>query len=118
MLTFHVNFNRDPTDALKAPVTEISIATLTGPIYLETIRSAASSFIAKLGSVEAKGKIASAWGQASEDENTFVLLVGWETADDDWEARHTASEVQKVAFVSLRKIANVHGRHAKLVEYS
>jgi len=110
---YHVKFDRDPSESLQAPATEICIATLKEPSQRDVL----ARCVASLASLVAKGKISAAWGTALEDENTFLMVAGWQSVNDDMATREAATAEQKSAFKMLLKIADLHGEHAQLVKY-
>jgi len=109
---FQIKFDKDPSKALEAPVTEIAIATLNVPEKRDTL----AGYVAKYDEYTAEGKVSSAWGQAFNNQNVFVLIVGWESVEAHRTARSNGTEELKAMSAELHKIASVKGPHARLIK--
>jgi len=112
----HVQFDKDPTKAFDAPVTEIVVLTLK-PEYKdkkEQLKGLLTSFIAVADNVS----LSAVWGQTREDEDLFVEIFGWESIEAHMEARKSATPETRKVITTILEFAAHTMNHSKLVKYT
>jgi len=110
----HVDFDKDPSAAFGAPATEMASFALNDPskkaIAVENLKLLADTYM--------KGSIMKAWGPTVEDENLFMVAVGWVNIAAHYEAKLTMPEEAKKAVAVLYDICTVKFNHAHFVKYA
>jgi len=108
----HAKFNKDPTKAFTAPVTEIAVLTATPGKPREEI----GKLLDVISSQEPNSKVTlSTWGPVVEKEDVFILVVGWESLEAHKAVVASAPDDFKKVLAGLRDLATLKVTHAKLV---
>jgi len=112
--SIHVQFDIDPTKVLDAPVIEIIVLTMKPEckIKKEELKALLAVFRANVDKIA----LSTAWGQAKEDEDLFVEIVGWESVEAHIQARKSAPEEARKLIASLGELATATVNHIKLVK--
>ncbi|KAJ7505226.1 hypothetical protein B0H11DRAFT_2272779 [Mycena galericulata] len=91
----HINVNGDVNTALSSPAVEFVVFTLKA-------EGSTDKFVSLMGDL-AKGLDTSAgehppcaWGQSVEENNRYLLIVGWDTVAAHWEAVKEGTALHKV----------------------
>jgi len=112
----HVEFDKDPTKAFESPVTEFVVVTMKPECKDKTgeLKDLLTSFIKDL---DTKIALAAAWGQAREDEDLFVAILGWESVEAHMAVRNSSTEETRKVTESIRELATYTVNHTKLAKY-
>lgn len=106
---YHVIFNDHPI-ALEQPVTEVLLITLKDPSH----RAEVFDIIGKISDQTKKMIV---FGPALEDENTIIVVGGWESVEAHWKT--VANPEPKAAIERLFVLANKdHLFHTALHSYA
>jgi len=111
----HVQFDKDISKILQAPVTEVFVATLKPES--KDKKEDVKGYFAHLAVALDGIAISAAWGQAREDEDFFVAIIGWKSVEAHTEARKLFTEETRNAIASIRELATAAVNHSKLVQY-
>ncbi|KAG9308632.1 hypothetical protein JVU11DRAFT_11583 [Chiua virens] len=93
---YHVQLS-GPTVALNQPVTEVSILTLKTPENSEAVVELLAEASEKTGKMLVFGK-------TREDENKYIVICGWSTAQAHWD--HIAQPEPAAAVAKLYSLTN------------
>ncbi|KAJ3554926.1 hypothetical protein NM688_g2851 [Phlebia brevispora] len=78
----HVRFSVEPYTALSAPLTEIVLWTLRDGASRETVERLLTTLMRIVGSIPtSKGMYKAGWGPVLDNEQQFVVLIGWENME-------------------------------------
>ncbi|KAJ3514136.1 hypothetical protein NLJ89_g2547 [Agrocybe chaxingu] len=107
----HVDFNKDPIEALTAPCTEVVKAIIkdgkTKADLDAVMADVASRIEAEKGSYPPV-----IWGQTVEDPKVFFLVVGWDSSKTHFDV--VGQESFKIPLQNLRDAADLHMAHVSL----
>ncbi len=76
-----VQFDKDPSGALEAPVTEFAFFTAKDAEKDLSKKEIVVDGLKYLVGDQSQGNVPKTWGQVLEDPNTFVVVVGWESVE-------------------------------------
>jgi len=109
----HVEVKTDPTTALEAPVTEITIVSLKEGRTFEEVRAMGEKVDANAHL--AKGAhIPSSWGPTFQDGQKIVVAAGWDSVEDHAALPGTPPFTQ--IFVDMAELADLTINHVKFMK--
>ncbi|EPQ53605.1 hypothetical protein GLOTRDRAFT_100664 [Gloeophyllum trabeum ATCC 11539] len=109
----HINFTKDPTPALEAPVTEVALVTLKPGKTKEEV----GPLLHKLTGLPTPGIVLSTWGPTVEKEETLIIAAGWESVEAHKQASKGVSGEVAQLIASIRELVDIKITHGKLKKY-
>ncbi|EPQ52516.1 hypothetical protein GLOTRDRAFT_140239 [Gloeophyllum trabeum ATCC 11539] len=109
----HVKFDKDPTPALSAPVTEV--------VAIQIKEGKSEDELKKLleqgAKIQLPGVVGSTYGPIIEKPGCYIMAVGWPSVEEHQAARQTKSEESTKVLGGVLELADFKVGHAKLTKY-
>ncbi|KAI0692998.1 hypothetical protein C8T65DRAFT_586152 [Cerioporus squamosus] len=81
----HINTTNEPYKAFEAPVVEIATFTLQEGQSKSELEAHVKTLVDAVNTkTEADGVFHASWGPVRENDNAFVVFIGWTTVDAHW----------------------------------